>query len=186
MAHIGLPSELPGITAGFAFRPETAKPMRELAHILLHEASTLTPGERELIATYVSARNRTTFCELSHGAAAAAHLGGQATVKQVKTDLEQAEVSAKLKALLRIAGKVQQDGKLVTEADVEAARRQGASDLEIHDTVLIAAAFSMYNRYVDGLGTWQPADPEMYAEMGKRLAEHGYRTPPVREPVGAA
>ncbi len=59
---------------------------------------------------------------------------------------------------------------------------EGATDLEIYDTVLIAAAFSMYNRYVDSLGTWQPADPEMYAQMGKHLAEQGYRTPSVRQP----
>jgi uncharacterized peroxidase-related enzyme len=187
MAHIDLPAELPGITAGFAFRPETAKPMRELAHILLFEPSSLAPGERELIATYVSARNRTTFCELSHGAAAAGHLGGnEALVKQVKTDFARAAISPKLKALLGIAGKVQQDGKLVTTADVEAARREGATDREIHDTVLIAAAFSMYNRYVDGLGTLQPEDPAMYRQMGKHLAEHGYRMPRVSEPVGAA
>jgi uncharacterized peroxidase-related enzyme len=186
MAHIDLPADLPGITAGFAFRPDTAKPMRELAHILLHEPSSLELGERELIAAYVSARNRTTFCALSHGAAAAAHLGNAATVKQVTTDLEGAQVTAKLKALLAIAGKVQQDGKLVTAADVDAARQEGATDREIHDTVLIAAAFSMYNRYVDGLGTWQPENPEMYAQMGRQLAEHGYRTPPVREPVAAA
>jgi uncharacterized peroxidase-related enzyme len=177
MAHIALPDGLPGISAGFAFRPETAKPMRELAHILLHEANSLMPGDRELIATVVSSRNCTQFCALSHGAAAAAHLGGSAVVEAVKADFNSAPVSAKLKALLTIAGKVRQDGKLVTAADVEAARREGATDLEIHDTVLIAAAFSMYNRYVDGLGTWQPIDPGMYAQMGKHLAEHGYKTP---------
>jgi uncharacterized peroxidase-related enzyme len=186
MPHIKLPEELPGITAGFAFRPETAKPMRALAHILLHEPNSLTGGERELIATYVSSRNKTTFCELSHGAAAASHLGGEAKVKQVKTDFASADISPKLKALLAIAGKVQQDGKLVTTADVEAARNLGATDLEIHDTVLIAAAFCMYNRYVDGLGTWQPTDPSMYAPMGQQLAEKGYVTPAVREAVGAA
>lgn len=186
MAHINLPAELPGITAGFAFRPETAKPMRELAHILLFEPSSLTSGERELIATLVSARNRTTFCELSHGSAAAAHLGNDALVKQVKTDFQRAEISPRMKALLAIAAKVQQDGKLVTAADVETAHKHGASDLDVHDTVLIAAAFSMYNRYVDGLGTWQPENPEMYTQMGKQLAEHGYRTPRVSEPVGAA
>jgi uncharacterized peroxidase-related enzyme len=186
MAHINLPEDFPGIVAGFNFRPETAVPMRKLAHILLHEPSSLTPGERELIATYVSWRNKTTFCELSHGAAAASHLGGEAVVKQVKTDFTKADVSPKLKALLAIAGKVQQDGKLVMTADVEAARKQGATDLEIHDTVLIAAAFCMYNRYVDGLGTCQPDRPEMYEEMGKRLAEEGYSVPSVRQPVGAA
>jgi uncharacterized peroxidase-related enzyme len=186
MPHINLPEGLPGITAGFAFRPETAKPMRELAHILLHEPSSLTPGERELIATYVSSRNCTTFCELSHGAAAASHLGDPAVVKQVKTDFAHADISPKVKALLAIAGKVQQDGKLVTAADVEAARKHGATDLEIHDTVLIAAAFSMYNRYVDGLGTWQPTDPAMYEQMGHQLADKGYREASVRQPVEVA
>lgn len=187
MPHIDLPEGFPGISAGFTFRPETAKPMRELAHVLLHEPNSLTPGERELIATYVSSRNCTTFCELSHGAAAASHLGGNETlVKQVKADFTQAEISPKLKALLAIAGKVQQDGKLVTSADVDAARNEGATDIEIHDTVLIAAAFSMYNRYVDGLGTWQPRDPEMYAQMGKHLAEEGYTKPSIRQPLSVA
>jgi uncharacterized peroxidase-related enzyme len=186
MAHIDLQGNFPGIVAGFNFRPETAKPMRELAHLLLHEPNSLAPGERELIATYVSSRNCTTFCALSHGAAAAAHLGGDTVVKQVKTDLATAEVSPKLKALLNIAGKVQQDGKLVTSADADAARQQGATDLEIHDTVLIAAAFSMYNRYVDGLGTFQPTDPAVYTQMGQHLATEGYLVPAVREPVGAA
>ena len=95
-------------------------------------------------------------------------------------------LSSKLKTLLAIAGKVQQDGKLVTKADVEAARREGATDLEIHDTVLIAAAFSMFNRYVDGLGTWQPDNPEMYAQMGQHLAEEGYTAPSIKQPVEAA
>jgi uncharacterized peroxidase-related enzyme len=186
MPHIALPDGLPGISAGFNFRPETAKPMRELAHILLHEPNSLTPGERELIATYVSSRNCTQFCESSHGAAAASHLGDASIVEKVKTNFLEAPVSDKLKALLAIAGKVQQDGKLVTKADVDAARQQGATDIEIHDTMLIAAAFCMYNRYVDGLGTWQPSDPEMYAQMGKHLAEQGYRTPSVRQPVAVS
>jgi uncharacterized peroxidase-related enzyme len=186
MAHIQLPEGFPGISGAFTFRPETAKPMRELAHILLHEPNSLTPGERELIATYVSSRNNCQFCQLSHSAAAAAHLGNTAVVDQVKTDFQSAPVSDKLKALLAIAGKVQQDGKLVTAADVDAARRQGATDIEIHDTVLIAAAFSMYNRYVDGLGTWQPSDPEMYARMGRHLADEGYREPSIRQSGGVA
>ena len=174
MAHISLPEGLPGISGGFAFRPETAKPMRELAHVLLHEPNSLTGGERELIAAFVSSQNNCYFCHASHGAAAAAHLGGEEVVNCVKADFESAPVSAKLKALLAIAGKVQKDGKLVTKEDVERARLEGATDMEIHDTVLIAAAFCMYNRYVDGLGTWQPQDPGMYAQMGQHLAEHGY------------
>jgi uncharacterized peroxidase-related enzyme len=178
MPHIALPEHLPGISAGFAFRPETGKPMRELAHILLHGPSSLTPGERELIATYVSSQNDCYFCQTSHGAAAAAHLHGDtALVDQVKHDFLHANISPKLKTLLHIAGKVQQGGKQVTPHDIAAARQVGATDLEIHDTVLIAAAFCMYNRYVDGLGTWQPNDQTMYAQMGKHLAEHGYLTP---------
>ncbi|HEY6491572.1 MAG: peroxidase-related enzyme [Terracidiphilus sp.] len=186
MAHIDLPGNLPGISAGFKFRPETAKPMRELAHILLHEPNSLTPGERELIAAFVSSRNKTTFCELSHGAAASAHLGDSSVVERVKTDFREAPVTPKLKALLAIAGKVQQDGKLVTPLDIERARQQGATDMEIHDTVLIAAAFSMYNRYVDGLGTTQPTDPAMYEQMGRHLADEGYLVSSIREPIATA
>jgi uncharacterized peroxidase-related enzyme len=159
--------------------------MRELADILLHQPNSLAPGERELIATYVSSRNCTTFCALSHGAAASNHLGDASVVEKVKSDFFAAPISAKLKALLTIAGKVQQDGKLVNEADVNAARALGATDIEIHDTVLIAAAFSMFNRYVDGLDTVQPTDPGIYEQMGKHLAEEGYTKPSIRQPVNA-
>ena len=122
MPHLTLPEGFLGITAGFAFRPDTAKPMRELAHILLHEPSSLAPGERELIATYVSSQNDCYFCQSSHGAAAACHLGSSDIVKQVTTDFESAPVSPKLKALLAIAGKVQQSGRNVTSSDIDHAR----------------------------------------------------------------
>ena len=177
MPHIGLPEDMPGITAGFAFRPETAKPMRELAHVLLHESGNegFTSGERELVAAFVSSRNTCYFCQTSHGAAAAhLHGGDAAVVNAVCADYRSAPISSKLKALLAIAEQVQVDGKRVTKDLVERAREEGATDLDIHDTVLIAAAFSMYNRYVDGLATWQPREPEMYAEMGKMMAEQGY------------
>ena len=158
-----------------AFRPETAKPLNELAEILLHAPNSLAPGERELIATYVSSENDCYFCQTVHGAIAAAHLGGdEALVRCVKADFNQAGISEKLKALLAIAGKVQKGGKQVTAADVAAARAVGATDLEIHDTVLIAAAFCMYNRYVDGLATWQPHDEDLYRERGKKTAKEGY------------
>jgi uncharacterized peroxidase-related enzyme len=176
MPHIALPPHLPGIRGAMAFRPETARPLNALVEVLLTGESTLSRGERELIATYVSSRNCTHYCHSIHGAIAAAHLGDEALVKQVKTNFMQAAVSPKLKALLTIAGKVQQDGKLVTSSDVDAARVLGATDLEIHDTVLIAAAFCMYNRYVDGLGTNQPDDEELYRERGKRVARDGYVT----------
>jgi uncharacterized peroxidase-related enzyme len=173
--HIALPEGLPGITSGFAFRPETAKPMRELAEVLLRGPNTLTSGERETIAAFVSSRNDCAFCHASHRAAAAHHLeGNYDLVDAVKHDYLTAPVSSKLKALLTIAAKVQQGGKQVTAPDVERARAEGATDMEIHDTVLIAAAFCMYNRYVDGLATVTPTDPQAYDLMGRRMAKEGY------------
>ena len=178
MPHIALPENMPGITAGFAFRPETAKPMRELAHVLLHTAgvgSDLSSRDRELIATFVSSRNTCFFCKTSHGAAATHLAGGdEALVDAVCSNPATAPISDKLRALLAIAGEVQIDGKRVTPQLIESARAAGATDLEVHDTVLIAAAFCMYNRYVDGLGTWQPREPEMYADMGRQMADKGY------------
>jgi uncharacterized peroxidase-related enzyme len=175
MPHINFPAGLPGILGPMAFRPETARPLNELAEILLRQANTLSPGERELIATYVSSRNDCFFCQTIHGAVAAYHLGGnEQLVLEVKQDTESAPVSDKLKALLAIAGKVQRGGKNVQPEDVARARQHGATDQEIHDTVLIAAAFCMYNRYVDGLATWAPQDPAAYRESGARLAREGY------------
>jgi uncharacterized peroxidase-related enzyme len=175
MAYIQLPEGLPGIRGAMAFRPQTAKPLNELVEILLHAPNSLTPGERELIATYVSSENDCYYCQTIHGAIAAASLNDdEALVKKVKHDFHNAAISPKLKALLVIAGHVQKGGKHVTPDDVEKARAQGATDLEIHDTVLIAAAFCMYNRYVDGLGTTQPRDEAMYRERGKHVARDGY------------
>jgi len=175
MAYISLPEELPGIRGAMAFRPETARPMNDLVETLLHSAHTLTPGERELIATYVSYLNDCYYCQTCHGYIAAACLDGdEELVKRVKADFQHADISDKLKALLVIAGKVQKGGKSVTPEDVAHARSLGATDLEIHDTVLIAAAFCMFNRYVDGLGTWQPHDEALYRERGKHIARDGY------------
>ena len=179
MPHIPLPSGLPGIRGPMAFRPETAKPINELANILLHEPHSLTRGERELIATYVSSENDCRFCQTVHGAFAAYYHGGdEALVVQVKTDPEAAAVSAKMKALLNIAGKVALSGKLVTADDVARARAEGATDLEIHDTVLIAALFCLCNRYVDGLATEMPASLEYFRERVPVMAAQGYQMPP--------
>lgn len=176
--HIDLPEGLPGIVSGFAFRPETAVPMRALAEILLRGPSSLSSGEREMIASFVSTRNDCYFCQTSHRAAAAHHLeGNYALVDAVRFDYENAPVSNKLKALLTIAGKVRESGRSVTAEDIARARREGATDLEIHDTVLIAAAFCMYNRYVDGLATFTPVDLALYDEMGSRMAHQGYLAP---------
>jgi uncharacterized peroxidase-related enzyme len=175
MAYIAVPPDQPGIRGLMAFRPETARPLNNLVEVLLTSNEGLTAGERELIAMYVSAQNDCYYCQTIHGAIAAAHLGGdEALVKSVKCDFLRADVSDKLKALLAIAGSVQKGGKHVTPEQIDAARAQGATDLEIHDTVLIAAAFCMYNRYVDGLGTVQPRDEEMYRQRGIRVAREGY------------
>jgi uncharacterized peroxidase-related enzyme len=179
MAHIPLPDGLPGIRGLFAFRPETARPLCELAEILLHAPGTFAPAERELIATYVSSQNECHYCQSSHGAIAARHLGdNNQLVLDVKHDFEHAQISEKLKALLAIAGRVQRGGTSVRPADIERARSQGATDREIHDTVLIAAAFCMYNRYVDGLATWAPSDPAAYLERAAKVARDGYLSIP--------
>jgi uncharacterized peroxidase-related enzyme len=158
-----------------AFRPETARPLNDLVDVLLRGPSSLTPGERELIATFVSAENDCRYCQTIHGAIAAHHLGGnEDLVVQVKTDPQGADISDKLKALLVIAGKTAESGKLVTAADIDKARQLGATDLEIHDTVLIAAVFCLCNRYVDGLATWAPDDPAFYRQRAALVAENGY------------
>jgi uncharacterized peroxidase-related enzyme len=175
MPHITVDPALPGIIGLFDYRPETAKPLTELAEVLLRGPSALTRGERELIAAMVSRGNECVFCASAHGAFAAAQLdGGGATVEQTIRDYENAPVSGKLKALLRIALLVREDGRKVDKASVAAAMAQGASEVEIHDTVLIAAAFCMFNRYVDGLATQLPADPAAYAERARQIAEYGY------------
>ena len=178
MAHIQVPEGVPGIRILVMFRPETGKPLYELAQVLLRGESPLTEAERELIAAYVSSRNNTVFCMMSHAAASRCLYGDDKNkVDDVLKDMEHSQVSDKLKALLNIAGKVQVSGKEVKPEDIEVARKLGANDREIHDTVLIAATFSMYNRYVDGLASFTPTDPKAYEEMGKRMAEKGYLLP---------
>lgn len=188
MAHIKLEEGMPGIRGPMVFSPETTKPMREFVDVLLRgPQSTLTPAEREMIATYVSSENDCYYCQHSHGAAAAEHMGGDyGLIDQIKKDYAAAPVSDKLKALFGVAKKVQVGGKHVTAEDVAKARANGATDRDIHDTVLIAAAFCMFNRYVDGLATWQPDDAEMYKQMGKRLATTGYLTTGWERPVAKA
>ncbi len=184
MAHIDLgvdETQFPGITGLLHFRPKTAKPLSDLAEVLLRSShSTLSPGERELIAAYVSGLNDCDFCCSSHSAFAAAQLDeGMPLVQQVRIDPVGAPISAKLKALLRIAAAVQKGGKHVTSEHISSARDAAATDLEIHDTVLIAAAFCMYNRYVDGLGTLSPADETGYALATQQILQFGYGGAPV-------
>jgi uncharacterized peroxidase-related enzyme len=177
MAHIQVPEGVPGIRSLVMFRPETGKYLYDLAEVLLRGEYPLSQAERELIAAYVSRRNECVFCSNSHAAAARCLYGeADATVDEVLADMQTANISDKMKALLHIAGKVQILGKEVKQQDIDAAKELGATDKELHDTVLIAAAFCLFNRYVDGLASLTPTDPEAYEEMGKRMIQ-GYAVP---------
>ena len=175
MPHIKVEDGLPGIRSLAKFRPETGEPLYDLAQVLLRGPSSLTEAERELIAAYVSHRNGCMFFMNSH-AAAARYLfnGNKHVVNELLHEQHSESLSPKMNALLHIAGKVQISGKSVTPDDIEAARIAGAVDADIHDTVLIAASFSMFNRYVDGLASFTPVGEEAYVEMGKRMGEIGY------------
>jgi uncharacterized peroxidase-related enzyme len=178
MPYIPLEEHLPGITGLLEYSKDTAAPIRELTQILLRGPSTLTEGERELIATIVSHRNECKFCTTAHTAAADILLGEENTSAKVKQDIMTAPVSGKMKTLLTIAAQVQQSGKNVTTESIQKAKDEGATDMEIHDTVLIAALFCLYNRYVDGLSTITPTDPAFYKGLGQRLKDHGYNRLP--------
>jgi uncharacterized peroxidase-related enzyme len=177
MAYIELNNQLPGITGLLENRPDTGAPIRELTQILLRGESTLTELERELIATLVSYRNECRFCTSAHAATVKALGGTDDLLDKVYHDPGEAPVSEKMRALLVIAAKVQRLGKEVSVSDIEKAKASGASDIEIHDTVLIAALFCLYNRYVDGLGTYRPEDPAYYQRLASRLVTIGYSRP---------
>ena len=175
MPHIDFKNDLPGIRSALAYSPETAEPLGALAEVLLRSDEGLSRAERELIATYVSYLNDCFYCHHSHGEIACIYLGGgREIVDQVRNDFAKADVSEKLKGLLRVAGKVQESGKAVTADDIANAKSNGATDKDIHDTVLIAAAFCMFNRYVDGLNTVTPTDMASYPLRAKQVAERGY------------
>jgi uncharacterized peroxidase-related enzyme len=176
MAHIDLKNELPGIRGPMAFSPQTAKPLNALAEVLLRDDNnTLTRGERELIGAYVSSLNDCFFCQNVHGAMAQYYMNcNMEFIDAIKKDFQSTPISEKLKALLFIATSVQKGGRSVTSEQIEKARSLGATDKEIHDTVLIAAAFCMFNRYVDGLATWAPQDRQVYVNRAPMRAEEGY------------
>ncbi|MER6912771.1 alkylhydroperoxidase [Streptomyces sp. NPDC000594] len=175
MAHIALDNDLPGISGLMAHRPDTAEPLGHLADVLLRGPSPISRGDRELIAAYVSQLNATPFCAGSHGAFAAAQLpGGETLVASVLADPDTAPITPLLRALLRIAAEVRSAAAPVAEETLAAARAAGAGDTEIHDTVLIAASFCMYNRYVSGLATTVP-EVDHYRASALRVVAHGYR-----------
>jgi len=180
MAYIDVDKQVPGIRSLVLFRPETGKPLYELAQVLLRGTSRLSPAERELIAAYVSHRNECGFCRDSHAAAARCLYGDERSVVDewiFRQDVTHLPV--KMQTLLQLAGKVQAGGNTVTPEDIARVKALGVHDEEIHDTVLIAATFSLFNRYVDGLNSLTPADPAAYAAMGERLSRHGYVPPAV-------
>jgi uncharacterized peroxidase-related enzyme len=176
MAWIDFENDLPGIRGPMVYRPETGIILNQLAEVLLHdEQNTLTRGEREMIGAYVSYLNDCFFCQHVHGAMAQHYLQCDLLlIENIKKDFQSSTISEKLKSLLSIAASVQQSGKLVTEDQIEAAKENGATDREIHDTVLIAAAFCMFNRYVDGLNTWAPTDINVYQQRAPIRARDGY------------
>lgn len=170
MPHIPLPTHLPGITGLLEYRRDTAEPIRALTQLILRGESSLTFAERELIASLVSHRNECRFCAAAHSVVTDLLLGESTTCALVRQDYESAPVSDKMRALLHIAALTQQSGRFVTDTAIQRAKNAGATDLEIHDTVLIAALFCFYNKYVDGLATELPADPAYFQQLGERIA----------------
>jgi len=149
--------------------------MGVLANLLLRSDEGLSRADRELIAAHVSYLNDCFYCHQSHGEIAACYLdGNRELVQKVKTDYKNAPISEKLQSLLAIAASVQQSGKQVRPDQIEYAKALGATDKDIHDTVLIAAMFCMFNRYVDGLASNTPSDLSTYPPRAKQVAEHGY------------
>jgi uncharacterized peroxidase-related enzyme len=168
MPRIGLPEEIPGLRGLLNVNPVTGGKVMELFHQLLRGPGPLSFVDRERIATHVSRFNQCEFCFRSH----------DATVRALEADeVTAAPVTPKLEALLGLAEAVARGGDQVSDDHVEAARRAGAGDEEIHDAVLIAAAFCMVNRYVDGLGAITPHDDATYDATGLRLATQGYVRP---------
>ena len=176
MAWIDLQNDLPGIRGPMIYRPDTGAILNDLAEALLHdENNSLSRGDREMIGAYVSSENDCFFCQNVHGAMAQHYYESDMPfIDSIKKDFRSAGISDKLKTLLAIAGSVQKGGKNVTEEQIEVAKKAGATDREIHDTVLIAAAFCMFNRYVDGLNTWAPKDRQVYVDRAPMRAREGY------------
>ena len=174
MPHIPVEVHLPGITGLLEYRQDTAAPIRALTQLLLRGTSTLSAGERELIASLVSSRNQCVFCTTAHSTAADILMGEEESCRKVKENYQDAPVSNKMKALLHIAALAQVNGKNVNDAAIEQARQAGATDREIHDTVLLTGLFCLYNKYVDGLATALPDNPVYFKQLGERITTIGY------------
>jgi len=175
MAHIPLDETLPGMRSLLAYRPAIAPAMTSLMEVLMRSDAGLSKGERELIGAMVSSLNDCFICHQIHGEIAQCFFdNNRQLIQQVKESYMDAPITARLKAILAIAASVQESGKAVSSAQVEAARNEGVSDMEIHDTVLIAAMFCMFNRYIDGLGVVSKDTPESFRERASMIAQMGY------------
>ncbi|NES79990.1 MULTISPECIES: carboxymuconolactone decarboxylase family protein [Okeania] len=142
MAHIDIPLGFPGIAGLMKYRPDTGKLLLELSETLLRGDSPLSVEERELIGAYVSRRNECNFCTGVHGTVAKQLLKHNSNfVDAVYDNVENTDITDKLKALLKIAAKVQLGGKQVSEDDIQQAKNVGATDREIHDTVINCSSF---------------------------------------------
>lgn len=173
--YIDVPEGLPGIEALVAFKPSSGEKVMQLVHELLRGGSGLSPAEREMIAGFISSRNGCAFCSQVHTATAARLLDGDRDTVCAVTDAGDASgIDEKMQALLTLAGKVQRSGSAVSADDIARARAVGATDEDIHDAVLVAAAFCMVNRYVDGLAAPTPADQGSYEHISAVVAAHGY------------
>jgi uncharacterized peroxidase-related enzyme len=182
----GLP-DVPGIGVAMRLTPGLGVHLRGLADELLvndFPGATLQRYEREMLATAVSAANDCFFCMDSHGAFVHALLEREGTtelapvidvIKHGSSD----GLDDRMQALLEIARTVRRDPLELTVADVEAATAAGATDADVQLAVLIASAFSMYNRLVDGFRAATAPTTEAYRARAGEIAEHGYSAPPV-------
>jgi uncharacterized peroxidase-related enzyme len=183
----GLP-DLPGIVAAMGLAPGLAVHLRGVADELLvkdYPGASLTRPERELLATAVSADNDCFYCMDTHGAFASELLRranapeAEPLVDRLKAG-DVSGLSEKLRALVQLARTVRERPRDATRADVERALRAGATDADTQLAVLIAAAFSMYNRMVDGLRARTPASVDAYRARAVEIADHGYADPRVK------
>lgn len=186
----GLP-DVPGISVAMRLSPGLGIHLRGLADELLvndFPGATISRAEREMLATATSAANGCFFCMDSHGAFASALLerAGETSrlpaIEAIKLGTSDG-LDAKMRALVHIARTVQRAPLGLTVADVEAATSAGATDADVQLAVLIASAFSMYNRMVDGLRARTAPDPAAYRGVAGEIAEHGYSNRPAPAPV---
>jgi uncharacterized peroxidase-related enzyme len=190
---VGSLPDVPGIGAAMRLTPGLGIHLRGLAdELLVHDypGATLRRFEREMLATAVSAANDCFFCMDSHGAFATALLERHgATELTPLIDVVKGGASdgfdPKMRALLHIARTVRKDPLELTAEDVEAALRAGGTDADVQLAVLIASAFSMYNRLVDGLRARTPAATEAYHARAGEIADNGYSAPPATTPSAA-